>query len=506
MTAGRGLTATELAAAVDELQALCSATVLDVQTVVSKPADHDLLLVLQREQGRKHFLHVALGSSRARICTTARRFRREDYGKGPASDRLQQGLLNTRLLAVEHKAGERRAELRFAAPNEFAERRLVVELFSARGLWALLDDDGKAVALSRPVETAVRTLRIGDRYTTPPARADGKQPEEPPRFDAPVLAAIDAHFTAADGLAASGDEHEQLLRAAERALKKASAKVAGLGKQLAAADDTASLRQRADLMLAYAHSVKRGASAMEVAHPETGEPLTLELDPKKPVHAQAEALYDKARRLEDGRAITVGRHAEAGSQVQDLTAILADLQTVEPGAEGSGERLDAARTKLGELGALPRSKQPKPGGKDKKKPSTPPGENFRRFVSAEGYQILVGRNNQQNDRLTMRVANGNDLWLHVGGGRPGSHVVVRLPKQKTASLESLLDAATLAVHFSKARGQRRIDVVYCLKKFVKKPKGLPAGAVVPSQTKTIAVDHDEGRLKRLLDSAPDGDD
>ena len=107
----------------------------------------------------------------------------------------------------------------------------------------------------------------------------------------------------------------------------------------------------------------------------------------------------------------------------------------------------------------------------------------------------------QNDELTMRFANGNDLWLHVGGGRPGSHVVVRLPKQKTASLETLLDAAALAVHYSKARGEPRIDVIYTHRKHVKKPKGLPPGAVVPAQTKTITVLHDAARLGRVLDTA-----
>ena len=101
----------------------------------------------------------------------------------------------------------------------------------------------------------------------------------------------------------------------------------------------------------------------------------------------------------------------------------------------------------------------------------------------------------------MRFANGNDLWLHVGGGRPGSHVIVRLPRNKTASLETLLDAGTLAVHFSKARGEPRMDVIYTLRKHVRKPKGLPAGAVVPAHTKTVTVVTEEPRLRRLLDSA-----
>jgi predicted ribosome quality control (RQC) complex YloA/Tae2 family protein len=82
---------------------------------------------------------------------------------------------------------------------------------------------------------------------------------------------------------------------------------------------------------------------------------------------------------------------------------------------------------------------------------------------------------------------------------------VRLPKGKTASLETLLDAGTLAVHFSKARGERRIDVIYTLRKHVRKPKGLPPGAVVPSQTKAITVLLDEARLRRLLGSATDSD-
>ena len=97
-----------------------------------------------------------------------------------------------------------------------------------------------------------------------------------------------------------------------------------------------------------------------------------------------------------------------------------------------------------------------------------------------------------------RAARGNDLWFHVGQGYAGSHVVVRLPRTKTASLETLLDAATLAVHFSKARGNPSCEVIYTQAKHVHKPKGLPPGAVVPSHTKTLHVRGEEARLTRLL--------
>jgi predicted ribosome quality control (RQC) complex YloA/Tae2 family protein len=239
---------------------------------------------------------------------------------------------------------------------------------------------------------------------------------------------------------------------------------------------------------------------MSVPDPDRdGATLRFELDPARPVIHQAQSLYDKARRLDAGRTIAERRHAEASAAVRSLTEIEARLQALTPTTAASDEVLAGIHTDLQQLGALPKPKVA-PAAKQRA-PAIPRAENYRRFVSAEGYQILVGRDNEQNDRLTLRTANGNDLWLHVGGGRAGSHVVIRLPKQKTASLETLLDAAALAVHFSKARGEARIDVVYTHKKHVRKPKGLPAGAVVPSQTKTITVRADAARLQRLLDSA-----
>jgi len=249
-------------------------------------------------------------------------------------------------------------------------------------------------------------------------------------------------------------------------------------------------------MLAYAHGVRRGADRMEVPALDGDGVQTIELDPKLPVAAQANRLYDKARRLDDGREITERRLADARALLTELDALHERLQ------QPDDDELAAARARLQELGAVPRPAPLKPGRSKQQQAAVP----FRRFDSHEGYPIYVGRNNHQNDELTMRFANGNDLWLHVGGGRPGSHVVVRLPKNKTASLETLLDAATLAVHYSKARGEPRIDVIYTFRKNVRKPKGLPAGAVVPSQTKTITVLHDERRLRRVLDtSAGDAD-
>ena len=502
----RGLEAAELAAAVAERQSLLSAVVLDVVPFAApagsnQPPTDDLLLVLQLggDTGRKVFVHLAPGGPRARVCTTMRRWPKDAFARGLTHDLLHRELAGATLHHLVQPAGERRCTFGFRTAH--GDRRLQVELFGARGLWALLDAEGRVLQLSRPVATAVRTLQPGDAYVPPPpAPAGAGRAEPPPRFQAPVLAAIDAFYTEHDQYAEVLVEHDQLHRAAARALQKARQKAQGLGQQLADAGRAAALRTSADLMLAYAHTVRRGSAQMTFPDPESGEPRTLELDPSKPVVVQAQALYEKARRLDDGRAIAEQRLAEAELAVAALEPVVAALAAIAPTGPDVPAALAPLRSELQRLGALPKAKAPARPTKARAR-GDEPGENFRKFLAAEGYPILVGRNNEQNDRLTMRTAKGNDLWLHVGGGRPGSHVVIQLPKGKTASLETLLDAGTLAVHFSKARGEHRIDVIYTFRKFVKKPKGLPAGAVVPSQTKTITVHLDEVRLRRLLDSA-----
>ncbi|MBX3462458.1 MAG: DUF814 domain-containing protein [Planctomycetes bacterium] len=495
----RGLSATELGLATAELQTLVGAVVVEAVPLATAAGPDDLLLVLRPGSGDgKVFLHVALGSHRARVAPTVRRFGRDALVRGAPHATLQASLAGATLVAVQQPPGERRCELRFAGAA--GERRLAVELFGSRGLWALLDAEGRAVALSRPVETAVRVLRPGDRYQPPPPTDGAPEPGEP-RFAPPALAAIDAHFTAVDTGLEFRLERERLLLACRRALQRAQTKAQGLAASLADAGRAAALRAEADLMLAFAGSVARGAPEMLVPDPaQDGALRRIALDPARPVVMQARQRYEKARRLDDSRTVTERRHAEAEATARALAAIEHALAATTADLDA----LATARTALQRLGVPPKAAVP--AAPLRRRP-VPRAENYRRFTSAEGYTILVGRDNEQNDRLTLRTANGNDLWLHVGGGRAGSHVVVRLPPQKTASLETLLDAATLAVHFSKARGEPRIDVVYTQRKHVRKPKGLPAGAVVPAQTRTVTVHADAARLQRLLaGGAGTGDD
>ena len=115
---------------------------------------------------------------------------------------------------------------------------------------------------------------------------------------------------------------------------------------------------------------------------------------------------------------------------------------------------------------------------------------MRRYLSADGYEILVGRAARDNDHLTFKVAKPHDLWLHAAD-YPGSHVIVRNPTRKEIPHGTIIAAAQLAAHFCQARKDSKVDVHYALRKFLSKPKGAAPGLVRMSSFKTITVSPDE---------------
>ncbi|MBI3557430.1 MAG: DUF814 domain-containing protein [Deltaproteobacteria bacterium] len=146
---------------------------------------------------------------------------------------------------------------------------------------------------------------------------------------------------------------------------------------------------------------------------------------------------------------------------------------------------------------LPENRTEKKSDRKWRKASESAG--VRKFQSKEGMAIWVGRNHKENEELVIRLARGNDLWLHVKG-RPGAHVVVQLPGGKSPSLETLLDAATLVGYYSGVTADQKVEVDYTFRKYVKR---VPGGGdekflVSYTQNKTLMLKMEEERLWRLL--------
>jgi len=134
--------------------------------------------------------------------------------------------------------------------------------------------------------------------------------------------------------------------------------------------------------------------------------------------------------------------------------------------------------------------------KEKKGKADQSAKHYRTFESFDGLTILVGKSANDNDYLTLKVAKPDDLWLHARG-TPGSHVVIRLEKATDVPHETLRDAATLALFYSNLKKSGKGEVIHTLKKFVKKSKGLKAGAVHVTREKSIWIELQQDRLDRL---------
>ena len=495
---GPGLTATELGEILAELgPRLHDATVRDLARI----ADRDDLLIFLDTPSERLALHIVTGGRRARVTLTRRRFRKSQFQQGPLVERLRQTLVGARLLSSEAVPGER--QCRFHWRRAEGDIDLHVELFGARGFWCLTDARGELLELSRLPNSAGRELVRGARYAPPEPRAEPNT-DPPSRFASPILAAVDDHFTTQDRHEEHATLHSRLLQATDRGIRKLEHKVAGLDRQQDQIERVADIRSAGDLLLAYGFGARPDATELEVPDPDKPDAmLTLALTPGVPIQVQAERHYKRARKLEDGATLSASRRAAAAAELTELQELHARVAGLDNPSDI--DALADLQTEFYERKLLrrPPKIQARPtnnAGNSQLRKITK-GHNVRCFTSEEGLLIMVGRTNQQNDRLSLSIAKGNDCWLHVGRGYAGSHVVIRLPKGKTASLPTLLDAATLAIYFSKARNATRCEVIYTAAKNVRKPKGLPPGKVTTTDTKTLSVDIEADRVRRLLDTA-----
>ncbi|MCM2278798.1 MAG: NFACT RNA binding domain-containing protein [Oligoflexia bacterium] len=221
---------------------------------------------------------------------------------------------------------------------------------------------------------------------------------------------------------------------------------------------------------------------------EEGIFAELPCDPKLSPQAQTEKFYQLARRKQR-------RISEARARLEDLRGLAARLEKsleIAP-PEGDWEAL----SRLEKTAGL----QPEPTaaagrGAPKKHKTAWLG---RSFVSQDGWAIWVGRSKDENLELTFKHARGNDLWMHVRG-RPGAHAVIPVQPGKSVPLETLLDAAALTVYYSGGEKWGKTEVDYTLKKHVKRIKDSTEASY--THNKTLIIEPDGARLKRLLASRP----
>ncbi len=255
-------------------------------------------------------------------------------------------------------------------------------------------------------------------------------------------------------------------------------------KQMKDADKKDKYRIYGELLTVYGYSAEPGADKITVNDYNTGKDVTISLDPTLTPAQNAKKYFDKYTKLK--------RTAEAlEEQMKETKEAIDQLESIENALEIAKEEADLVQIKqeLQQTGYIKAHYQ----GKNSRKEKTI-SRPFH-YLSSDGFDIYVGKNNLQNDELTFKTANGGDWWFHAKK-IPGSHVVL-LTGGKEVPDRAFEEAAALAAYYSKGKNQEKVEIDYLKRKDVKKPNGAKPGFVVYYTNYSLAITPDISSLKLI---------
>jgi predicted ribosome quality control (RQC) complex YloA/Tae2 family protein len=341
---------------------------------------------------------------------------------------------------------------------------------------------------------------VGRPYEAPSQRRSPSTKGKAPRFDQqttagrfPVSQAIEAYYEDKERLLAGDRAKHERLRALKKSLAKMLRRIEAWREDLTKAAAYRDYARYGELLKANLKAITTGMDRIPlVDYYDASLPeVTLPLDRTKSALHNMNEYFKKHRKYVTAERELRPRLAGAEQEVDALRREITSIQ------EGTWTPSLPTRPGLPTTSA-DSSRRPPP-----QKRRGP----FRRFVSADGLPIFVGRNAKENEELTFHLAKSEDLWLHARG-TPGSHVVVRLAKGADPPPETLRDAATLALLYSDLKKSGKGEVIYTRRKWVKAAKGQAPGTVVVTREQSIHVQLDARRLDALkarheADSRPD---
>lgn len=238
-----------------------------------------------------------------------------------------------------------------------------------------------------------------------------------------------------------------------------------------------------ELLTANIFMAQKGMKEITVVnyYDEDGASITIPLDPRKTPSENAQKYFTKYQKAKNSVSIVMEQIELAKGETAYFEGLIQQVEAASP------KDLEEIREELIEGGYI-RARQKK---SNKNKQNLKPV--LEKYQSSDGTEIIVGKNNKQNDYLTNKVAARDDIWLHTKD-IPGSHVVIR---SKEPSEDCILEAAQIAAYFSKARSSSSVPVDFTKVRHVKKPSGAKPGFVIYEQQQTVYVTPDEDLILKL---------
>jgi predicted ribosome quality control (RQC) complex YloA/Tae2 family protein len=444
------------------------------------------------------YLFVSVEAALPRIYLAKRRVRdleKQSIQLSQFALTLRKELSQTTVRSVKKDEGDRVVRFALTGQDELgdaSQHTLVAQLTGRSANLFLLDRDG--VIVHRARTTRISGQQIGELYE-PPSPVKKHQPSSGTSELLEVIRSgqFPSASEAADGYFSSllsQQAFDNRAASARTELRKKTSRQEKLLKQLN--DDLESHagaeqnKRVGDLLLANLSTAKRKGSRVVLIDYFAAEcpAVEIEIDEQATLTEEASrrfALYSRSKRAVQQ---VNSRMDAARTELSRLETQLGKLEKII--AEGDQVALEAFLAL-----SAPRALSVAPahaGGARRKPEKKIPGT--RRYISSDGFEILVGRAAHDNDHLTFKVAKPNDLWLHAAD-YGGSHVVVRNSTRKELPHRTIIEAAQLAAHFSQARKDSKVDVHYTERKFVSKQKGAAPGLVRLLRSRNITVEPKE---------------
>ena len=253
-------------------------------------------------------------------------------------------------------------------------------------------------------------------------------------------------------------------------------------KQLKDTEKKEKYRVWGELLNTYGYEVEPGAKSMEALNYYTNEMIQIPLDETMTPQENAKKYFDKYSKLKRTKEALDTLLQETGDEIKHLESIAASLDIA-----SSEEDLVQIKEEMMEYGYVKRKNT---GGKKVKVTSRP-----YHYISSDGYDIYVGKNNFQNDELSFKFASGNDWWFHAKG-QPGSHVIVKSKNEELPD-RTFEEAGKLAAYYSKGRQAPKVEIDYTQKKNLRKPTGGKPGFVEYYTNYSLLIEPDITGLQQI---------
>jgi predicted ribosome quality control (RQC) complex YloA/Tae2 family protein len=430
---------------------------------------------------RGEFLFISVDPANPRFYLIRRRTKdleKQSVALNAVGQVLRSKLSGAHVVSISKDPLDRIVRLTFRT-EDVAFRRLVIQLTGRTADIFLLDELNRIVAVLRDqAQTRIQ------RFYEPPPRPL-KEPLEDLRLESgPPSAQLDKHFSAIDAAKAFDVKAKAIRSRVVKALRQQQTLQKHLQEDLVRHGDPEEHKRTGDLLLAnIATAVRKGNKVRLTDYYADGAP-SIEIE------------VDENHSLQDEVAARFRQYTKAKRAAEEIAERLKQIDRETVNLERRLQQLDTIIQSRDEA-ALDTFEKPKPAPKvaPKKSAKREKISGVRRYLSTDGYEILVGRAARDNDNLTFRLAQPNDLWMHAGD-YPGSHVVVRNPTRKEIPHRTIIEAAQLAGKFSQASEDAKVVVHYTERKFLSKPKGAAPGLVRLSRFRSITVEPKEA-LERI---------